>query len=268
MEWYETGVTPLRQAQRLKAQLASLGGRWVERRHPDTGYPAPAPPTAVYHLDHIRVDPAMFISRANLGVSDAQVYQQEGVGPLLKGLNERIPGWRRVLEWLEEADDGYPKLWILEGAAPNLVRTLPRLTADPSDPEDVADGQEDHAPDALRYGLGPPSAVPWTRRGLEIFSSWEEPRYEPPPGAEGPEGPEDRAAPPTGGARPETAGTTMARTLTVRKRGPDGVLRPVTRRIPAPSSPRGEMGWEDPAGERPDGGRRRAWGDQTAGGFG
>src|SRR5262249_43332452 len=104
-EWYETGVTPLRQAQRLKAQLASLGGRWLRWDDPVSGYPGRPPPTAVLHLDHIRVDPAMYISRANVGVSDAQIYAQAGLAPLLKGLNARVPGLRRVLEWLEEADD-------------------------------------------------------------------------------------------------------------------------------------------------------------------
>jgi len=51
-----------------------------------------------------------------------------------------------------------PRLRVLEGRAPNLVRTLPSLVHDPLDPEDVADAlngtkTEDHAPDALRYGL-------------------------------------------------------------------------------------------------------------------
>jgi hypothetical protein len=35
----------------------------------------------------------------------------------------------------------------------NLIRTLPILTYDPSDKEDVSDRCEDHAAEALRYGL-------------------------------------------------------------------------------------------------------------------
>jgi hypothetical protein len=37
-------------------------------------------------------------------------------------------------------------------ACDNLIRTLPDLILDPDKPEDVKDGQEDHAADALRYG--------------------------------------------------------------------------------------------------------------------
>lgn len=118
-------------------------------------------------LLQIRADPAMWNARANIGVSDVDIYAQHGVW-LTKGYNRRVPGWRRLLEALQPLDDGYPRLVVLEGAAPNLLRTLPRLTADPNDPEDVEDGQEDHAADALRYGINPAAAAPEETRAAEV----------------------------------------------------------------------------------------------------
>jgi hypothetical protein len=169
-EDYRPGVTPLRQAQNIKRKVAAVGGRWLEwfddpmasvRRR------VTAPASAVLHLDSIRVDPSMFAPRSNIGISDATVYQQQGL-PVQKANNERVHGWRRVLEWLEEQDDGLPGLIFLEGAAPHLQRTLPRLTADPDDPEDIEDGQEDHAADALRYGLNPASGMTHSRAGVPL----------------------------------------------------------------------------------------------------
>jgi len=59
---------------------------------------------------------------------------------------------------LDPRGDGGPRLRVVRGACPNLERTLPAMVRDVLDPEDVADkvkGQktEDHAVDALRYGL-------------------------------------------------------------------------------------------------------------------
>ena len=174
-EDYHTGVTPYRQAQRMKARIASIGGRWLEwwQDHQNGSVirtRVSGPESARLHLDSVRVDPAMFTPRANIGVSDATVYAGVGV-PVQKAYNDRVMGWRRVLEWLEPLDDGLPGLVLVEGACPNLQRTLPRLTADPDDPEDVEEGQEDHAADALRYGLNPASAPTQTREGVTIHAT-------------------------------------------------------------------------------------------------
>ena len=66
--------------------------------------------------------------------------------------NARIPGWQRVREALAKQPDGAPELFIFETCR-NLIRTLPQLTFDTRDAEDVSDACEDHAPEALRYGL-------------------------------------------------------------------------------------------------------------------
>ena len=85
------------------------------------------------------------------GTCIAEVFAKNGV-PLLPADNARIPGWQRVRENLARGADGTPNLRIFETCR-NLIRTLPALTYDAHDLEDVSDTCEDHAPEALRYGL-------------------------------------------------------------------------------------------------------------------
>ena len=61
-------------------------------------------------------------------------------------------GWMRVRENLQVAPDGRPYVQIFSTCR-DLIRTLPLLTYDKHDHEDVADNCEDHAPEAFRYGL-------------------------------------------------------------------------------------------------------------------
>ena len=65
--------------------------------------------------------------------------------------NSRVAGWQRVRGYLADAPDGLPK-WQCFSNCTNLIRTLPLLQYDLRDREDAAQG-EDHAPEALRYGL-------------------------------------------------------------------------------------------------------------------
>ena len=85
------------------------------------------------------------------GTCIAEVFSKNGV-PLIPADNARIPGWQRVRENLAPGADGEPNLRIFETCR-NLIRTLPALTYDAHDLEDVSDLSEDHAPEALRYGL-------------------------------------------------------------------------------------------------------------------
>lgn len=152
-ELYEAQVPIPEQAKRIRRFCRTIDGYRVGTEGED--------------IDHFRVDPSMYTPRANVGVADAHVYAQNGV-PTRKGFNSRVMGWRRLIEALCETDDGYPGLVVLDGKAPHLVRTLPRLTADPDDPEDVEDGQDDHAPDCARYGINPAAAPTYTRQGRPI----------------------------------------------------------------------------------------------------
>lgn len=103
-------------------------------------------------------DPAMFNKRKEQDKpSIAAVYYRNGV-KLLPAVNERVAGWQCVRRALAYTEQAKPRLQVLEGKAPNLCRTLPAMLHDPLDSEDMADKikstkTEDHAVDALRYGL-------------------------------------------------------------------------------------------------------------------
>lgn len=111
-------------------------------------------------------DPSMFAKRSEQNrPSIASVYAQHGI-LLRPATNDRRAGWQavlRALAWKDVSPEGEvtekpPRLRVMRGRCPNLVRTLPAMVHDPLDPEDLADavnGQktEDHAVDALRYGL-------------------------------------------------------------------------------------------------------------------
>jgi len=104
------------------------------------------------------LDPAMFNARTEQQrPSIARVYAECGLRRLYPGMNNRITGWSIVRRAIAH-DESPPRLQIFRGKAPNLCRELPTLVHDPLDPEDVADivrGRkiDDHAADALRYGL-------------------------------------------------------------------------------------------------------------------
>ena len=89
--------------------------------------------------------------RGDTGRSIAEVFIRGGM-PLLPADNARVTGWQRVRELLADMPDQKPGLVIFD-TCQNLLRTLPLLCFDSRDCEDVADGAEDHAADALRYGL-------------------------------------------------------------------------------------------------------------------
>ena len=106
-------------------------------------------------------DPSMWRTTGE-GLPIASVYAQNNVG-LSPANNERIAGWQRVHTYLadgpacryhrEQGWDTCPRLHVLDGTAPNLVRTLPAVPYDKLKVEDVDTHSEDHAADALRYLL-------------------------------------------------------------------------------------------------------------------
>lgn len=108
----------------------------------------------VFHV----LDPAMFNARTEaMRPSIARVYWNEGLANLYPGMNNRKQGWAVVRRNLAKEGDG-PRLRIMRGRAPNLLRELPAQVMDPLDPEDVADvvaGKkvDDHAVDSLRYAV-------------------------------------------------------------------------------------------------------------------
>lgn len=105
-------------------------------------------------------DPAIFA--VDGGISIAESMRAEGVR-WRSADNKRKAGWEQLRIRLNGDEDGKPLLFVFETCV-HLIRTLPALQHDEHDPEDVDSDQEDHAPDALRYGC---MARPIIREGVK-----------------------------------------------------------------------------------------------------
>ncbi len=115
------------------------------------------------------------------GESIAETFMLNGV-PLIPADNSRVIGWQRCHENFAIAPDGKPYVMIFS-CCQNLVRTLPLLTfgkISTNKHEDVADGCEDHAPEALRYGLmsrpSPAEETPKNSGRVLAFDPFAKPR--------------------------------------------------------------------------------------------
>lgn len=110
--------------------------------------------TGTERISQYVADPSMWNARTESNrPSIASIYHASGV-PIVPAGNSRISGWQVVRAALAGET---PRLQVL-GCCRNLIRTLPEMVHDPLDVEDLADKiktakTEDHAVDALRYGL-------------------------------------------------------------------------------------------------------------------
>lgn len=108
---------------------------------------------------HRVADPSMW-AKTGTALPVAAQYQLEGCS-IVKADNDRLAGWARIHTFLADGPacahhrgeglDVCPMLHVLDGTAPNLVRTLPSAPYDPRKVEDLDTSYEDHALDALRY---------------------------------------------------------------------------------------------------------------------
>ena len=93
-------------------------------------------------------DPSIF---SNIGASRSigQIFRDHGVRwvPAWNAKGSRVNGWQEIVRLLAEG-----RLKIFR-TCKNLIRTLPVLTPDDNNPEDIDTDMEDHAADALRYGV-------------------------------------------------------------------------------------------------------------------
>lgn len=100
-------------------------------------------------------DPISFwVKIPDTGVERYETYALNGIH-IIKGDNSRINGWSRIREYLKlrEYKNGLSPWVHISKECKNLIRTLPALVHDDKRVEDIQDGMEDHAPDALRLGL-------------------------------------------------------------------------------------------------------------------
>ncbi len=72
---------------------------------------------------------------------------------MVKGINDRVNGLARIHELMQTiGQDGKPFFLIMDNCH-HWLRTVPYLTADPRDPEDIDTKLEDHAYDESRYAV-------------------------------------------------------------------------------------------------------------------
>jgi hypothetical protein len=70
----------------------------------------------------------------------------------VKGPGSRVQGVSALHQKLKLKEDGLGELMIFRSCR-NLIRTLPLMVYDKTNPEDIDKGCETHAVDSLRYGL-------------------------------------------------------------------------------------------------------------------
>lgn len=101
-------------------------------------------------LDYAVFDPSIWAKNGATGETGAEILSKHGL-QAVKADNNRLNGWIRVREYLRDPQ-GKPHIFIGENCV-NLIRTLPSLVHDEIKVEDVNTDGEDHAADAIRYGV-------------------------------------------------------------------------------------------------------------------
>ena len=112
-------------------------------------------------IDFIVADPAIWATKGDVDVSGAQTLsdtlkQLTGrLWRLEKGNNNRVQGWNVMREYMQPFVRNGEKLARLQvfSTCQHLTRTLPALVYSKRKVEDCDSDGEDHAPDALRYGI-------------------------------------------------------------------------------------------------------------------
>lgn len=99
--------------------------------------------------------PDLFNRRQETGRSAIDIFAEAGLY-FDKAMGERVSGWYAVKEYLRPFNDEQGILTAKLKISPsckNLIRTLPMLAVDQSNPNDTANTPHEltHAPDALRY---------------------------------------------------------------------------------------------------------------------
>jgi phage terminase large subunit len=115
-------------------------------------------------IEYMVADPAIWAKKGENSneLSGAELFSasyraaRSSLPLLIKANNDRIVGWNTVREYMKAiaGPDGQKmaKLQIWENCV-NTIKTLPKLIYDDRNPEDLNSDGEDHAADALRYGL-------------------------------------------------------------------------------------------------------------------
>lgn len=136
---HDGGVWLYREVYKAGLSYIELADRIVEMSVDRLGRPEPTRYTVA--------GPEMWGVSKGTGVVGANVLAARGV-PLVMASDDRIEGWRRMREMLRRQ-----MLKASLEACPHFWRTVPSLIHDEHRPEDLDSDGEDHAADAVRYGL-------------------------------------------------------------------------------------------------------------------
>ena len=115
-------------------------------------------------LKHVIVDPSICGKKneetgsTGKGVLEKTFRKRGRRLRVLPGNNRRIDGWNAMHKWLEPMQDPNDKEtlyspMVFTSNCSEAIRTLPELVHDDTDVEDVNTKGEDHAGDAIRYGV-------------------------------------------------------------------------------------------------------------------
>ena len=142
-ELYAAGLTPREQAEAIRGAERD-GERSDARRIPI----AIDPSTWARSAHHTTKGTGNLPPEGSIAAEYARLFGTQ----VIKADNTRLSGVALVADRLRVRGDDRPRLLVVDTCR-NLIRTLPALPRDPRSPEDVDTKAEDHAFDALRYGL-------------------------------------------------------------------------------------------------------------------
>lgn len=101
--------------------------------------------------DFTVLDSACF-SHTGAGETIAEIYVRNGVAAMPSPKKNRLAGWSLFHEYLRTDDRKYPRMVFFKTCY-NAIRTIPTLIHDDRHPEDLDTSGDDHAADAISYGL-------------------------------------------------------------------------------------------------------------------
>jgi hypothetical protein len=110
----------------------------------------------VHSTEHnLRIKPTISVCGADAKKAEGANRDQSVVSMLAqRGVwfedanRDLVAGWAKLRSMIDR-----DKIYIRDGKAPNLIRTLPNLVRDPKKPDVLAPRQEDHAAEAIRYAI-------------------------------------------------------------------------------------------------------------------
>ncbi len=153
-EWYGCATTPngdIEPNVGVKMMAEKVGAGILEREHGET-----------VRNDASVLDPAAFASDGGPSIAE-RIHEGSGRKVAFRRAdNKRIArdgpmgGWDMLRARLV-GEDGRPMIYMFETCT-HLIRTLPALQHDETNPEDVDTDAEDHAPDEARYAA---MSRPW-----------------------------------------------------------------------------------------------------------